>query len=301
MKLFGSITVGIDLTIDGRALTDGSQLAVDEAHALASDFDAPVTLVHSSSPDEQWVAESQGYVYVNGETKHVEATIAETVEKLRKAGLTVEAVRSTEPAWAAIVRAALKSGSDLVVVGKRTSAKNDGRRVGSVCHKLLRHCPTAVWAVKPGSRDIPKVMLAATDLTEIGERVIEIATALAQRWQAHLHVVDALQLPFDVQHEGEQRQREWVASERQRSRDEIIAHYDDPSVTALVDVHIGLDSPTNAILEANSRFDPDLVIMGTIGRSGIAGIVVGNTAERLIGRLDCSLLTVKPPGFESPL
>jgi len=41
--------------------------------------------------------------------------------------------------------------------------------------------------------------------------------------------------------------------------------------------------------------------MGTISRAGIAGLLVGNTAERLLDQLDCSLLTVKPGDFVSPV
>jgi len=38
-----------------------------------------------------------------------------------------------------------------------------------------------------------------------------------------------------------------------------------------------------------------------ISRAGIAGLSVGNTAERMLGHLDCSLLTVKPADFVCPV
>jgi universal stress protein E len=41
--------------------------------------------------------------------------------------------------------------------------------------------------------------------------------------------------------------------------------------------------------------------MGTISRAGIAGLSVGNTAERMLGHLDCSMLTVKPADFVCPV
>jgi nucleotide-binding universal stress UspA family protein len=47
------------------------------------------------------------------------------------------------------------------------------------------------------------------------------------------------------------------------------------------------------------RHAVDLVVMGTVGRSGIPGFVIGNTAERMLNRLECSLLTLKPSGFVS--
>jgi len=45
----------------------------------------------------------------------------------------------------------------------------------------------------------------------------------------------------------------------------------------------------------------DLVVMGTVARTGIAGFFMGNTAESILTQLDCSVLTIKPPGFISPI
>ena len=45
----------------------------------------------------------------------------------------------------------------------------------------------------------------------------------------------------------------------------------------------------------------DLVVMGTVARNGIAGMLLGNTAERGLRKLPCSVLTVKPEAFVSPV
>jgi len=45
----------------------------------------------------------------------------------------------------------------------------------------------------------------------------------------------------------------------------------------------------------------DLIVMGTVCRTGIAGFFIGNTAENVLQRVDCSMLTVKPEGFISPI
>jgi nucleotide-binding universal stress UspA family protein len=41
--------------------------------------------------------------------------------------------------------------------------------------------------------------------------------------------------------------------------------------------------------------------MGSMSRSGIAGFVLGNTAEEMINQLDCSVITLKPDSFKSPI
>jgi nucleotide-binding universal stress UspA family protein len=45
----------------------------------------------------------------------------------------------------------------------------------------------------------------------------------------------------------------------------------------------------------------DLVVMGSVARSGLAGVLIGNTAERLLRKLPCSVIAIKPDGFVSPV
>jgi len=41
----------------------------------------------------------------------------------------------------------------------------------------------------------------------------------------------------------------------------------------------------------------NLIVMGTVSRAGIAGLLIRNTAEKVLQQVDCSNLTVKPEGF----
>ena len=45
----------------------------------------------------------------------------------------------------------------------------------------------------------------------------------------------------------------------------------------------------------------ELVVMGSLGRSGVAGVLIGETAETVIRSVRCSVLVVKPPGFVCPI
>ena len=45
----------------------------------------------------------------------------------------------------------------------------------------------------------------------------------------------------------------------------------------------------------------EVAVLGTLSRTGIAGVLIGNTAERVLRQVDCSVFAVKPPGFESPI
>jgi universal stress protein E len=47
--------------------------------------------------------------------------------------------------------------------------------------------------------------------------------------------------------------------------------------------------------------DVDLLLIGTTARSGVAGALMGNTAEKIVDQVPCSILALKPKGFESPV
>ena len=59
--------------------------------------------------------------------------------------------------------------------------------------------------------------------------------------------------------------------------------------------------PEDVILEFVASEGIDILVMGTVARGGIPGLLIGNTAERVLRRLRCSVLTLKPDNFVSPV
>ena len=49
------------------------------------------------------------------------------------------------------------------------------------------------------------------------------------------------------------------------------------------------------------QVEADLLVMGTVCRTNVAGFLIGNTAESVVGDVDCSLLALKPEGFVTPV
>ncbi len=45
----------------------------------------------------------------------------------------------------------------------------------------------------------------------------------------------------------------------------------------------------------------DLLVMGTLGRDGLPGMIIGNTSESILERINCSVLALKPDDFVSPV
>ena len=71
----------------------------------------------------------------------------------------------------------------------------------------------------------------------------------------------------------------------------------------VLDLHLHVvKGPAHFVVSELAReLAVDLVVMGTVARTGIDGFFMGNTAEGILAELDCSVLTIKPPGFTSPV
>jgi universal stress protein E len=300
-QTFRRIVVGVALAWDD-GLGAGTRRALLRARQVAKETGAHLSLVYSTRADERWDSEQGNFVHVaNRVADEARERLAGTLSDLADSGIEAELVLSSDPAELAIIRRVLGEGADLAIVGKRAEARHDARRLGSVSMKLLHQCPCPVWVEKAGEAGPLDTIVAATDLTAVGLRVVHLAGALAVQFDSALHVVHAFQMPLDVQIGGEVAEAEFIARMRSETTERVAAQLEGVLPPEKADIHVGLTSPTRAVLEAVERLDPDLVVLGSVSRGGIAGLLIGNTAERLLGRLDCSILTVKPDDFVCPV
>ncbi len=65
-------------------------------------------------------------------------------------------------------------------------------------------------------------------------------------------------------------------------------------------LHVEEGLPEEVIEKVTEEIDAELVILGTIGRTGFSALLIGNTAEHVIDRLNCDVLALKPDGYQSP-
>ena len=65
-------------------------------------------------------------------------------------------------------------------------------------------------------------------------------------------------------------------------------------------LHLVKGLPREVIATVVRELDPQLLVMGTIARTGLQGFVLGNTAEALLRETEVSVMVVKPPDFIPP-
>ncbi|SET06818.1 Nucleotide-binding universal stress protein, UspA family [Nitrosomonas marina] len=66
-------------------------------------------------------------------------------------------------------------------------------------------------------------------------------------------------------------------------------------------VHFSMGSAHKVIPALVKEIKANIVVMGTVARTGIPGFIIGNTAEAIFDQLQCSVLAAKPPEFVSPV
>ena len=70
---------------------------------------------------------------------------------------------------------------------------------------------------------------------------------------------------------------------------------------AKVHLHLTWGTPWQEVDRLAQHLNIDLIALGTVGRSGLKGVLLGNTAERILSICNCSILAVKPADFVSPI
>jgi universal stress protein E len=234
------------------------------------------------------------------------AAIAATVKDVP---VTVELLRGRP--MIALVQEVLRSNHSILMRSHDSPPRDPGRPFGAVDMQLLRQCPCPVWVVRPGIGDRrSRRILAAIDANpkdeaeqEINTTILELALLIQQLENDHLTVLHAWTVYGESLLKSHMPAEELaeVRDAARRDAENAIAALIEPFENRLtgVAVEVVKGEPRDVIPQFVELHGIDVVVMGTVGRAGIAGLVMGNTAEHVLQRLRGSVLAVKPSGFES--
>jgi nucleotide-binding universal stress UspA family protein len=148
-----------------------------------------------------------------------------------------------------------------------------------------------------------KNILVATDFSEPSDAALTYGRALARNFNATLHVLHVVgnvsSLAYGV--EGyvaslNEMQQEVEAAALKQLDERIIDN--DPKPVQTERVLLTSDAPALAIVEYASNQRVDLIVTGTHGRGGVAHLLMGSVAERIVRTAPCPVLTVRHPEHE---
>lgn len=211
-----------------------------------------------------------------------------------------------------IVQQVLKNADDLVV---KAAEPDNGRRViSAVDLDLLRQCPVPVWLARPIARHRGEIRVAvAIDALDRGIggqalslRLLQAARELADTCSGELGVISCWDYPLERYLRrnawfriSERELDEQVMSVETEHREALEKLIRESGVGGSIRVMRAQGDPAERIPHYVSTHEVDILVLGTVARTGLPGLLMGNTAERILQSLECSLLAFKPAGFVS--
>ena len=205
------------------------------------------------------------------------------------------------------VRARVRHGKPSLEITREVIAeRNDLVMVDAGDHEVMRLfqlCSAPVWAVRPGHAGAYGRILAAVDPSSqresergLDQQILNLAVGLAEVENAQLDVIHAWTAGPEWGPEAVEVSQK-VQDLARQSFEKLLEPFSLPKESA----HLVEGDPAQAITAFVEDNEIDLLVMGTIVRTGVAGFLMGNTAEKVLGRVDCSVLALKPAGFRSPV
>jgi nucleotide-binding universal stress UspA family protein len=284
--------------------TDFSETAragVDWAIEIARDHGARIRLVHGLLLAHRMT----DYVpappdFTEALQAAAAARLEEVCDRVRQAGIEVSSDLRLGLPSQAILEAVREEEADLLVLGTRGLSGVGHLLLGSTAERVVQHSTCPVLSVHPGDHERHRrirTILVPTDFS----RDAELATAAATRLLgddvegARIVLLHAYHLPFEYTAYGTipmsvdyTRDVEGAAQERLA---EISAALADSGLE--VEVRAIEGYPPEVIVDEAESSSADLIAMGTHGRTGLAHLFLGSTAERVVQHANCPVLTVR--------
>jgi len=225
-----------------------------------------------------------------------------------------ETLATTGRPFLEIIGQVLRNDHDLVVMAADSLEGARFITFGTTSMHLMRKCPCPVWVIKPSKRPRFQNVMAAIDAgdenpqgRELNRKVLQLASSIARNEQCALHITYAWQFQGsdaeNMRSEISETMRNEIFERNQNyHREKVLQALSDIDLGAITpEIHVPKGNPGLLIPEIAADQSIDLIVMGTVSRTGIAGLLIGNAAELVLRQVRCSVLTAKPDGFQSPV
>ena len=302
------------------------QALVEQALHVAESHQASLTLhlaLESLPPNASLVMASFAYIDSQQSLKEdAQERLQSMVDKL-KVTERPDTLVTVGKHYYDVIQQVMHASHDLVISQARSGVS--GFLFGADAMHLLRKCPCPVWLIHQETARNYKSVMAAVDVNyhftheenqtrrQLNEAVIASAAEVALLENARLHIVHVYDAaPRHMMRDGlmrsHQQQMDNALAELKKERSEELAtlvaslqqKFDDRSLGYLQpEVHLSDGHPAEGLCRMAESLQADVVVMGTVARVGVPGLLMGNTAEDVLSNLDCAVLALKPEGFES--
>lgn len=226
--------------------------------------------------------------FIDAARDRARAQLEEIAKPLRDTGLEVSCVVTMESPSTAIAARAEEMGADLIALGTRGHSGLKHVLLGSIAERTAR---TATCPVLTAHEDSPAAgslhkVLVPTDFSDSAAHALELAKTIAAKAGASLILQHACHVPVSLESDVWSLDAPVFAGLEEEARKRLSAL----GVDAEIAVSRGI--PDVEIVEQAKASSADLIVVGTRGRSGLAHLVLGSTAERVIRHATAAVISV---------
>jgi len=238
--------------------------------------------------------------------REAQAWVDEQVHALTDQGIdaTGEALW-TRHMYTAIQDKVAETEPDLLIKGAHDTATRDERSFyDPIDWKLMRHCCVPVLLIKYQTRACQGAVLCAVHPAHpdaahqaLDHRIMAMGQTMADHLARPLHLFNCFHSPAEqvappiaLEAGVYDDYLQELRTEHEGCLDRFIAEYNLPETN----VHRVEGVPSLELPKLAEELPAAMVVMGVVSRSALPEILVGHTAERVLGRLYCDILVVKP-------
>ncbi|QBR84746.1 universal stress protein [Legionella israelensis] len=213
-----------------------------------------------------------------------------------------------------IIQYALRHSHDLLIKQAETSPNQRGFKALDM--ELLRKCPCPLFMVRPAKHTGKEVKIAVAidpkNEEQVGRELsldlLKYASSLTHHYSGQLDIVSCWLFRLEEYLRdniwikvSESELDNMVLDEKHEQSKALEAIIKDSNIQENYQIHLQKGLPEEAIPSFVEHHEIDILVMGTVARTGISGFIIGNTAENILQKINCSLLALKPQGFVSPV
>lgn len=271
-------------------LSARSDWAIERAAKLAAYHDCRLVVLHVV--DEELPARVADRL-----RDEAQASLGEFVSRLEPAQIANFETRCEFGEYfSTIIDAAEREAADLIVIGKhREDALLDLFR-GSTGERIIRYGTRPALVVKQRPSHGYVNVMVAVDFSPASAAAVEFAARLVPN--TRLQVVHAFHIPFKGFLHGGKSFDRMAKRQQQEFTSTIDREISNFFATLKIDLShaeriVEEGTPHEVILGAVQERKPDLLVLGTHGRSGLGRAVLGSVAESMLSQSPCDVLAVR--------
>ena len=271
-----------------------SHRALRRAGIVARQAEADLTIVHV-------VEDDQPQAMIDLERREAERYLGEQIATLAELrGLRCRPVATTGEASDGVLRIAKEVAADLIVMGSHRKQLFRDIFIGTTLERVVRSGPTPVLMVNASADHSYRKVIAAVDLSEPSAHAVAAASRLTLLDGADVTVLHAFEPAAKAQMTLADAATadidDYVAGERHRAEGALAVFLTQQRLSAEGwRQRVAEGGAIDVIARALATDAPDLVVVGTHGRTPIVKALIGSVAEEALRTLDVDILAVPPP------